>query len=218
MDRHRQTPWHALKLTEIYETLHTSEEGLGDAEAAERLEKYGRNALRSKPPKTILQMLKAQIIDPMVLILIGAAAFSAILQEWTEAAVIFFIFIVHAVIGIVEEKKTQSSLEAPRNISAPTTRVLRQGEESGGPATDLVGGGGGCARRGGGEGGACPPPTHAATMKFGTCWPWYASWPEESVWPSSPTGWLRRPCPPSASTPGGRKGAPCSPSTPCTPC
>ena len=138
MDRHRQTPWHARKLTEVYETLHTSEEGLGDAEAAERLKKYGRNELRSKPPKTILQMLKAQIIDPMVLILIGAAAFSAILQEWTEAAVIFIIVIVNAVIGIVQEKKAQSSLEALRNMSAPTARVLRQGEESVIPASELV--------------------------------------------------------------------------------
>ena len=138
MDRHRQTPWHALKLTEVYETLHTSEEGLSDAEAAERLEKYGRNALRSKPPKTILQMLKAQIIDPMVLILIGASAFSAILQEWTEAAVIFVIVIVNAVIGIVQEKKAQSSLEALRNMSAPTAKVLRQGEESVIPASELV--------------------------------------------------------------------------------
>lgn len=138
MDRHRQTPWHALKLTEVYETLHTSEEGLGDAEAAERLKKYGRNELRSKPPKTILQMLKAQIIDPMVLILIGAAAFSAILQEWTEAAVIFIIVIVNAVIGIVQEKKAQSSLEALRNMSAPTAKVLRQGEESVIPASELV--------------------------------------------------------------------------------
>ena len=138
MDRHRQTPWHALKLTEVYETLHTSEEGLGDAEAAERLKKHGRNELRSKPPKTILQMLKAQIVDPMVLILIGAAVFSAILQEWTEAAVIFVIVIVNAVIGIVQEKKAQSSLEALRNMSAPTARVLRQGEESVIPASDLV--------------------------------------------------------------------------------
>ena len=138
MDRHRQTPWHALKLTEVYETLHTSEEGLSDAEATERLKKHGRNALRSKPPKTILQMLKAHIIDPMVLILIGAAAFSAILQEWTEAAVIFVIVIVNAVIGIVQEKKAQSSLEALRNMSAPTARVLRQGEESVIPASELV--------------------------------------------------------------------------------
>ena len=138
MDRHRQTPWHALKLTEVYETLHTSEEGLSDAEATERLKKHGRNELRSKPPKTILQMLKAQIVDPMVLILIGAAAFSAILQEWTEAAVIFVIVIVNAVIGIVQEKKAQSSLEALRNMSAPTAKVLRQGEESVIPASDLV--------------------------------------------------------------------------------
>lgn len=138
MDRHRQTPWHALKLTEVYETLHTSEEGLGDAEAAERLKKHGRNELRSKPPKTILQMLKAQIVDPMVLILIGAAVFSAVLQEWTEAAVIFTIVVINAVIGIVQEKKAQSSLEALRNMSAPTARVLRQGEESIVPASELV--------------------------------------------------------------------------------
>ena len=138
MDRHKQTPWHTLKLTEVYQTLHTSGEGLSDAEAAERLKKNGRNELRSKPPKTILQMLKAQIIDPMVLILIGAAAFSAILQEWTEAAVIFIIVIVNAVIGVVQEKKAQSSLEALRNMSAPTARVLRQGEESVIPASELV--------------------------------------------------------------------------------
>ena len=138
MDRHRQTPWHARKLTEVYQVLQASEEGLGDAEAAERLKKNGRNELRSKPPKTILQMLKAQIIDPMVLILIGATAFSAILQEWTEAAVIFTIVIVNAIIGIVQEKKAQSSLEALRNMSAPTARVLRQGEESIIPANELV--------------------------------------------------------------------------------
>lgn len=81
-------------LTEVYQTLRTSEEGLSDAEAAERLRKNGSNELRSKPSKTILQMLKAQIFDSMVLILIGAATFSAVLQEWTEAAVIFIIVIV----------------------------------------------------------------------------------------------------------------------------
>ena len=138
MDRHKQKPWHAMKLTEIYEVLRTSEGGLSDKEAAERLRKNGRNELRSRPPKTILQMLKAQIIDPMVLILIGAAFFSAVLQEWTEAAVIFTIVIVNAIIGIVQEKKAQSSLEALRKMSAPSARVLREGEESVIPAGELV--------------------------------------------------------------------------------
>lgn len=138
MDNHRQVPWHAQKLDEVYGALHTSEKGLSDTEAAGRLRKNGRNELRPKPPKTMLQMLKAQIVDPMVLILIGAAAISAVLQEWTEAAVIFTIVVINAVIGIVQEKKAWSSLEALGKLSAPRARVLRQGEESIVHASGLV--------------------------------------------------------------------------------
>lgn len=138
MDNHKQRPWHSQTIQEVCKALHTSEEGLSDAEAAERLRKNGRNELRSKPPKTIIQMLKAQIFDPMVLILIGAAVFSGVLQEWMEAVVISTIVVLNAVIGIVQEKKAQSSLEALRNMSAPTARVLRQGEESIVPANELV--------------------------------------------------------------------------------
>ncbi|BDF04071.1 cation-translocating P-type ATPase [[Clostridium] hylemonae] len=138
MDNHRQMPWHSMQIEEVYRTLGTSAEGLSDAEAAERLRKNGRNELRRKPPKTISQMLREQVTDPMVLILIGAAAFSAVLGEWTEAAVIFTIVIINAVIGIVQEKKAQSSLEALRNMSALTARALRQKEESIIPAAELV--------------------------------------------------------------------------------
>lgn len=138
MDNHRQQPWHSRSVQEVCKALHTSEEGLSDTEAAERLIRNGRNELRSKPPKTILQMLRSQIFDPMVLVLIGAAAVSALLQEWTEAAVIFTIVIINAIIGIVQEKKAQSSLEALRNMNAPAARVLRQQEESIVPAKELV--------------------------------------------------------------------------------
>ncbi|MFR2849851.1 MAG: HAD-IC family P-type ATPase, partial [Hungatella hathewayi] len=51
---------------------------------------------------------------------------------------IFTIVVINAVIGIVQEKKAQSSLEALRSMSAPTARVLRQGEESIVPASELV--------------------------------------------------------------------------------
>jgi Ca2+-transporting ATPase len=138
MDTHKRMTWHSQSIPHIYQSLETSQEGLSDQEAARRLEKNGLNELRAKPPKTIFQMLKAQIIDPMVLILIGAAVFSAVLQEWTEAVVIFTIVVVNAVIGIVQEKKAQSSLEALRNMSTPTARVLRQGEESVIPTKELV--------------------------------------------------------------------------------
>ena len=138
MDNHRQEPWHALPAKDVFAGLQTSEEGLSDAEAAERLRKNGRNVLRSKPPRSIAQMLWSQITDPMVLILIGAAIFSAVLGEWTEAGVIFTIVVLNALIGIVQEKKAQSSLEALKNMSAPTARVLREDEESIVPASELV--------------------------------------------------------------------------------
>ena len=108
MENHKRLPWHASEPEAIYKALHTSEEGLSDAEAAERLAHYGRNELRQKPKKTIWQMIKSQITDPMVLILIGAAVFSAILREWTEAIVILTIVIINAVIGIVQERKAES--------------------------------------------------------------------------------------------------------------
>ncbi|WP_295581545.1 cation-translocating P-type ATPase [uncultured Oscillibacter sp.] len=138
MDSHSKQPWHARPLEDAFTALNTSEDGLGDAEANQRLIANGRNELRHKPPQSVLHMLKEQVTDPMVLILIGAAVFSAVLREWTEAGVIFAIVVLNAVIGIVQEKKAQSSLEVLRNMSAPTAKVLRQGEERLIPAAELV--------------------------------------------------------------------------------
>lgn len=136
----RRLLWHTEGVDEVYGILETSAAGLSDTEADRRLMRDGRNELRSKPAKTILQMLRTQIVDVMILILIGAAVFSAVLQEWTEAVVIFTIVVVNAVIGIAQEKKAQSSLDALRSMSAPTARVLRQGEERMIPASELVAG------------------------------------------------------------------------------
>jgi Ca2+-transporting ATPase len=138
MESHGRMPWHSKNIDEVYKSLQTSEEGLSDAEASKRLEKNGPNELRQKPSKKIWQMLWSQITDPMVLILIGAAAFSFILKEWTEAFVILTIVVLNAVIGIVQEKKAESSIQALRSISAPNAQVLRQGEESIIPANEIV--------------------------------------------------------------------------------
>lgn len=54
MDHPKPKPWHAQPLSQVYETLHSSEDGLRDAEATERLQTHGPNTLRAKPPKSIL--------------------------------------------------------------------------------------------------------------------------------------------------------------------
>ena len=103
MDSQKQPPEYSQTKDELFSNLETSSVGLSEEEANRRLKKYGHNLLKEKPPKSILNMLKEQIFDPMILILLGAASFSALLNEWVEAGVIFFIVIINSIIGRSEE-------------------------------------------------------------------------------------------------------------------
>ena len=123
---------------ELFSNLETSSAGLSEPEVDRRLKKYGHNVLNKKSPKSILNMLKEQIFDPMILILLGAATFSALLNEWVEAGVIFFIVIINSIIGIIQEKKAQASLAALKTMSAPTATVIRNGSEEIVSASELV--------------------------------------------------------------------------------
>lgn len=138
MDYRGTTPWHAKTAEEICKSLQTSKEGLSDAEAAARLQKFGANQLRKKENRTILQMLWDQLKDPMILILIGASLLSFILKEPLEGGVILFIVAVNAIISIIQEKKAEASLEALKSLTAGKAVALRQGEESIVSASDLV--------------------------------------------------------------------------------
>ncbi len=118
-------------------------EGLSDAEAAARLARYGKNNLRQNKQKSIWKMIWEQLTDVMVIILIIAAVFSLMMyfvdgEGLAESIVIFVVIILNATIGVIQEKKAANALEALKNMTAPTARVLRQGEESVVPASDLV--------------------------------------------------------------------------------
>ncbi|MTE03739.1 calcium-translocating P-type ATPase, PMCA-type [Lactobacillus johnsonii] len=138
MDSQKQPPAYSQTKDELFSNLETSSAGLSEPEVDRRLKKYGHNILNEKPPKSILNMLKEQIFDPMILILLGAASFSALLNEWVEAGVIFFIVIINSIIGIIQEKKAQASLAALKTMSAPTATVIRNGSEKIVSASELV--------------------------------------------------------------------------------
>lgn len=131
-------PWHSKTNSEVMKFLHTSKKGLSDAEAAKRLAVCGRNTLHEKKKKSVRKLLVEQITDVMVLILLGAAILSMILGEWTEAIVILAIIVIDAVIGVAQEVKAANALDALKGISAPTACVLRNGEDSIIPASELV--------------------------------------------------------------------------------
>ncbi len=141
-------PWHAMSVEETARALGTTEDGLSDAEAAERLKLFGPNNLRQKKAKSIWRMIWEQLTDVMVIILFIAAAFSLVLyfvnpgggepDGLAEAIVILVVIALNATVGVVQEKKAANALEALKNMTAPTARVMREGEESVVPAAQLV--------------------------------------------------------------------------------
>ncbi len=136
---------HSTELNELIKSLGSSETGLTDADAAALLEKYGKNKLREKKKKTMLQRFFEQFKDIMILILIAAAAVSFVIacieqnpKEFFEPALILLIVVLNAVMGVVQESKAEKSLEALQNLSAPHARVIRGGREEIIDAADLV--------------------------------------------------------------------------------
>lgn len=111
--------------------------GLTEAEATERLQTYGANKLNEKPPRTFLQRFFDQMKDAMVIILLIAAAVSLGLSiynsmtgaeaEWVEPFVIILIVMINGILGVIQESKAEAALEALKNMSAPSARVLREG-------------------------------------------------------------------------------------------
>ncbi len=143
--------YHSRTAEEALEHLKTSSEnGLSSDEVATRQSQYGKNELRKKKPKTTLQRFAAQFKDVMILILLAAAAVSFTLvivelsrgqgdvKEFFEPALIVFIVVVNAIMGVMQESKAERALDALQNMSAPHARVIRNGTEQVIDACDLV--------------------------------------------------------------------------------
>ncbi len=129
---------------EIIDQLGTSQtEGLSSAEARRRAEEYGRNILEEKGRKSILIMFFAQFKSFMIIILLIAAAISGAVgiiegEGLLDTFIILGILVVNALIGAIQEKKAETSLEALKSMAAPASKVLRDGSVTEINTTDLV--------------------------------------------------------------------------------
>lgn len=126
--------WHGKTPAEALADLGTSRErGLPDREAERRLEKYGPNELEHSEGEGLLVRFLGQMKDPMILVLLAAAALSlwaSGFDDWLDAAIILIIVLVNAAISISQENSAQRALEALRKMSAPLARVVRDGAVS----------------------------------------------------------------------------------------
>ncbi len=112
--------------------------GLSEAEAKARLAEVGENRLAGKRGPGAASMFFSQFKDLMILILAAATLISVWMGEGAEAVTIILIVLMNAVMGFLQEYRTEKTLEALKELSAPTARVRRGGVEREVSARELV--------------------------------------------------------------------------------
>ena len=123
---------------ETLRDLEASRTGLTSAQAAERLNRYGKNALAEGKRKSPLQVFLEQFKDLLVVILLIAALISAVSGNVESTIVIFAVLILNAILGTVQHFKAEKSLESLKAMSSPTAKVLRDGVRTAVPSAQIV--------------------------------------------------------------------------------
>ena len=132
------TPWHAMSLEKTFEVLNTKENGLSQEEVQRRLQEYGPNELKKEKGISPIRLFLEQFADILIIILLIATGLSIYLGEITDAIVIIAIVLACAILGFVEEYRSEKALEALKKMTAPTAMVLRDGKEVKVQASEIV--------------------------------------------------------------------------------
>ena len=113
---------------ELFRDLDCGEGGLTSSQAAERQARYGLNELQEGSKKSTLRIFLEQFADFIVIILILAAIVSAFTGELESTIVILAVITMNAILGTVQTVKATASLDSLKQMSAPTAKVLRDGQ------------------------------------------------------------------------------------------
>ena len=148
-----------MSLEEVEKKLETSKEkGLSQEEVRKRQSIYGKNALEEKKKKNVFQIFLTQLSDPLIYVLFAAVALTIGVSiydtvkalnagqtfhfletgDWPDVIIIFAVILLNAIIGTVQEKKAQTSLDALKKMSSPESTVLRDGKRTKVKSEDLV--------------------------------------------------------------------------------
>ena len=127
MEIYRQSPQEAL------DEMKSAPSGLTQREADERLAQTGPNKLKEAPKATFGQRFLQQLKDPMLLILLAAAAVSALTnylaqESFAEVFIILIVVLLNALLGVLQESKAENAIEALQTMTAARCKALRDGE------------------------------------------------------------------------------------------
>ena len=135
------TAWHTRSAQQTLEANAVDANlGLGAEEAARRLAAQGPNRLVEQRTRGLGAMVRGQLSDFMILVLIGAALVSGMLGELIDTIAILVIVLLNATIGVIQEYRAERALEALKRLSVPSVTVRRGGHPVTIPSEDLVAG------------------------------------------------------------------------------
>ena len=128
---------------EVLKELGSGEDGLSSDEAVRRLNENGKNKLKETESVSLFMRFVDQLKDPMVIILIAAAILSGITaaysgESYVDVVIILAVVIINSVLGVYQESKAEKAIDALQQMTAATSRVIRDGKEVEIKTEDLV--------------------------------------------------------------------------------
>lgn len=125
---------------EVLKEVESSPEGLTTQQANERVEKYGKNKLEEPPKKTFIQKFFSSLVDPMIIMLLVAATISTFTtiyqnvvnnanESYADLFIILFVVIVNTILSVIQEDKAEEAIGALKEMTAATSKVLRDGKQ-----------------------------------------------------------------------------------------
>jgi magnesium-transporting ATPase (P-type) len=129
---------HAIHVDDIVARLRTSRQGISSQEAKFRLEQYGPNSLPRAEQPSLLMIFLCQFVSPLIYVLVAAAIFALVIEEWSDAGFITGVLLINAIIGTMQEFSAQRAATALQQLVSTQSRVLRDGDSCEIDAEQLV--------------------------------------------------------------------------------
>ncbi|HOW08509.1 MAG TPA: HAD-IC family P-type ATPase [Bacteroidales bacterium] len=130
--------WHAFPAEEVFRELNTSENGIRQEDAKERLNFYGENKLPESKKVTLLQIVIRQLLNPLIFILVAAAIASTAIGEGKDAIFIFLVIFINSALGAYQEYNAERSASSLQKLIKIMARVRRDGKEKEVHSEELV--------------------------------------------------------------------------------
>jgi len=127
-----------MKIEDALHRLQSDRRGLSEEEAKRRLQEIGPNELAERKKITPLQIFLGQFKDIFVIMLLAAILISVLAEETVDALTIFVIVVLNAVVGFIQEYRSEKAMEAMKKLTAPQARLMRDGKETIKPAREVV--------------------------------------------------------------------------------